>query len=160
MKLAVAVDNLSLSQLAWGLITSGNELVRKGPQHDVVALYSSPSRPCVSPLFGTMHLASAWGFDGVVVATSLDLAMTVRRFPSVSRKVFYVWDLEWLRGQADHGSLRAVYADPRFLLVARSQDHAQVIRSCWNIPVEHVVEDCNVVEFVRILSGEQACPGK
>lgn len=157
MKLAVAVDNLSLSQLAWGLVTSGNELVRRGPQNDVVALYMNPSRPCVSPIFSTMHMANGWGFDGVVISTSLDTALTVAGFPSVSRKVFYAWDLEWMRLQHKrYGDLRAIYADPRHTVVARCEDHARVLRSCWNIPVEHVVEDCNLVDFARILSGDKS----
>lgn len=152
MKFGVAVNNLSFSQLACEIIQTSNCILSAGVEHDMVLLYEQPSRPCMQTLFPTMHLCEAWGFNGTIIATSLSTAAKSLSFPSVSRRVFYVYDLEWVRlKQKGYRPLWEIYANPAHLLVARSEEHADAIASAWNTPVAGICEAFDLNFFINLL---------
>lgn len=142
MKLGIALDNLGHSQLAFYAIRNINALLAEGREHEVVVFYQELATPCITPRFAAMPIQEAFGFDGPLVATSYTTAEAVRGFPSSPRKLWYAWDLDWLRlAQKDYGSLARVYRDPRLSVLARSADHAQAIEGVWLRPVAGVVPD-------------------
>jgi hypothetical protein len=98
-----------------------------------------------------MQMAEAWGFDGVLLATTLSTAEKILRCPSAKKRFFYVWDLEWLRpSRKEYRAFQAIYGDPRMELIARCPDHAAAIEAAWNRrPV--VVADNFGPEVVRLL---------
>lgn len=150
-KLAVAVSNLAISQANVRFIINANRLLAARTDLDVIALFETVQKPCVQPNFAAMHITEGWGFDGPVVATNLSTARKLIRFPSVSHRVFYAQDLEWLRGpRQSYRELRAVYGDPGLLLLARSRDHAEVMCRCWNRPVG-VVPDFNLEALLALV---------
>jgi len=149
-KLAVMVNNLGPSQLAYALITQANALVGDRYDLDIVALYDTLAKPCHAMNFAAMQAAEGWGFDGPVVATTLNTAAKVLNFPAASRKLFLVWDLEWLRTQRKtFRPLQAVYGHPDLTLLARSKDHAQAISDCWNRD-SIVVEDFDLGRIIEV----------
>jgi hypothetical protein len=151
MKLGVLLNNLSPGQLAARFLTQANTLVATG-EHDVVAFYEALRRPCVAPNFASMHVVEGYGFDGPMVATTASTAEKLARFPSCPRKVFYVWDLEWLRPHLAAGRTYrdwlAVYGNKDLTLLARSEDHAAALRGCWNRDVT-VVPDFDLAGVVE-----------
>lgn len=150
-KIGFAVYDLSQSQLAFNLITNGNIAVGSDYLTDVIAFYEHHRRPCVAMQFGAMQIMEAWGYESPIVATTLNTAAKTLRFPTASQKFFYVWDLEWLRGESSSfEDLASVYRDERLKLVARSVDHKLAIESAWNRPVAAVIEDCDVQAFLRL----------
>lgn len=149
-KLAVCVRDLGPSQLTFRLIAAANELVGAGEGVDVLALFERPARPCLAMNFAATHLAEGYGYDGVVLATSLSTARAALGFPSASRRLFYLWDLEWLRGgKGTFRRLRAVYGDPRLTLLARSPDHAAAARAAWNREAV-VVDDLDLARVLEV----------
>jgi hypothetical protein len=150
VKLAVMLKDLGVGQLAHALITGANALLEARTDLDVVALYECLTSPCVLPHFATMQVAEGWTFDGVVVATDLSTAAKLQTFPSAVRKLFMVWDLEWVGAKRPYRELAPLYRDPEFALLARSADHARAIRGCWNVgaavvgdlDLSRVLEEC------------------
>lgn len=156
MKLAVMLNSLGASQLSYRLVTQANALVGSRADLDVVALYEELARPCLPLNFASMQAAEGWGFDGPVVATSLSTAEKLALFPAAARKLFLVWDLEWLRLRGrPFRSLRAVYGHPDLTLLARSADHARAVADCWGRDAE-VVGDFDMNLILRAAGLEQA----
>ena len=148
-KIAIMLDDLGPSQLAHTVICQGNDLCANHQGYDVVALYEDLQRPCIPMNFACMQIAEGWAFDGVVVATSFSTAEKLLSFPSASKKLFMVWDLEWIRlKQKSFRQLLSVYGNEQLTLLARSYDHAKAIADCWNRTVK-VIEDFNLKSIIE-----------
>lgn len=139
MKIGFCLEDLGPSQLSYEFITNSNQILEKGITFDIIGFYEGVARPCIPINFATMQIAEAWGFDGILIATSLSTAQKVLKCPSASKKIFLVWDLEWLRTKnLNFRDLREVYANPKLTLVARGADHAKVIEDLWHKKCEVV----------------------
>lgn len=154
-KFGFLVSYLGGSQLAYNLITSANKMLTEDYRTDIVAFISNPVRAWIQPSFAVMNINEAFDFDGVVFATDLNTAGKALRFPGASRRYFYVWDLEWIRGTKmfTFEEFQAIYTDPRIGLIARNRDHADVIEQCWNRAPAAIVPNCDVaglVDFARL----------
>lgn len=132
MKCGVAVSDLGPSQLNYQFITNTNEMVGSRFDFDAIAFYENISKPCLAMNFASMSLTEAWGFSGVMIATTLSTAQKISHFPSCSGKIFYVWDIEWVRiRNKQFSELAQVYRNPELTLVARCEDHAQLLKQIW-----------------------------
>lgn len=152
MKLGVLLDNLGPTQLAYYLIRNANALLAAEPLSDVLAFYEHLVKPCAPPHFATMQTSEVWGFDGVAVATSFATAQLLLHCPTPSKKLFYVWDIEWLRmKQKSYEGLAAVYRNPDLHLVARSGQHADLLARCWNREILCVMEDFDLTRLREVL---------
>lgn len=153
MKFGVLVNDLGPGQLATRLLTQANALVASRADLDVLVLYEALRRPCVDPAFATMQVAEGYAFDGPMVATTASTAEKLARFPAVPRKLFYAWDLEWLRPHLARGrsfaDWRRVYGNPDLVLVARCDDHARVLANAWNREVA-VVEHFDLEHLLAL----------
>lgn len=146
------INNVGQSQAAFCLIDSANQFIGKSPYNSVTVFFEEPRRPCIQQLFPIMPAVEGWGFNAPLVAMSLSTAEKALRFPTSCPKIFYVWDLEWLRGSVSPNAhdLMKVYRNNDLHLVARSVDHKLAIESCWNRPVTAVIEDFDVEGFVKL----------
>jgi len=151
-KLGFAVPNLGASHMNYSLIRQINLFMTERFDTDIVLFYETLDLPCLPPACSRMQIHEGYGFDGPIVATSLTTAEKLIRFPSPSQKLFYVWDLEWLRmPQKSFEQLHSIYANPELTLVARGQDHADVLTDVWNRPVAAVIEDFVLSDFEKLL---------
>lgn len=133
----VLVRDLSSSELAFRLLGHA----RRRP---LAFFQEQPLLPVVEPAGPVLGTADAWGYRGPLVATTLGTAARLAAFPAPAARVFYVWDLEWLRlGAFPHAAVAAVYRDPRLALVCRHQDHRAAVEAAWARPVAGVVEDAD-----------------
>jgi hypothetical protein len=144
-KIGFVLRDLGPSQLAYALIRELNAASGCDPY----VFWEEPRRPCVTPRFACMPVVDAWSFDGPLVATTLSTANKVRAIPAASPKLFYVWDLEWVRPQRKHWlQFQPVYGDPALTLVARDESHRDAIESAWNRKVLHVTGSPNLEKFL------------
>lgn len=150
-KIGFLVNNLGPSQLSFNLIENGNAIVGAGHRRDMIAFYEQHTRPCIAMQFGSMQLMEAWGYEAPIVATSLSTAAKALRFPTASPKFFYVWDLEWMRGDVkSFHEMATIYGNMGIELVARSVDHKLAIESAWNRPVIAVINDVDIDAFLEL----------
>ena len=101
-----------------------------------------------------MQISEAWGHKGPVIATSFSTAYKLIGFPN-KKKIFYIWDLEWIRakqsGIKEYEKYIDVYTDSSLELIARSEPHKQAIENAFNRKVNHVVSDFNIDKILEIL---------
>jgi hypothetical protein len=149
--LGFLVSSLGRSQMAYHLLHEGS--VRLGPERglDVVVFQQNMDVTWATPTFAVMNICEAYDFRGVAVATDVATARSLTRFPGPSGRLFYVWDLEWMRGEpADYDALAAAYRDERVSLVARSPSHARLIEECWNRAPCGIAENFNLLSLAEL----------
>lgn len=149
MKIGVLLNNLGPSQLAYSVIRNGAKAVDHGL--DLMAFYERQAAPCLPLHIASMHIAEAYGYDGVLIATDLSTAAKLRTFPSATQKIFYVWDVEWTRRQYMTSVLQKIYREPSFKILARSADLALAISQAWNVNIHGIVRDFNLNELIPCL---------
>lgn len=130
----VLVSNLEPSELNWRLIRQINLACLEG--HPFILFQERLSQPCL-PLRCPLHpMHDAWSHAGMLVATSLTTASKLANMPAPCRRLYYLWDLEWMRGGPWRASsIREILAHPALTLIARTQEHARMIESTWNVQV-------------------------
>jgi len=102
--------------------------------------------------FAVMQIVECWDQNHPVIATTLSTAEKMVTFPNAERKIFYVWDLEWLRRPHNfYMRARNVLTNKAIELVARGSHHATLIKNCFNRPVEKIVDDFDIDSFLEIL---------
>lgn len=153
-RLGIAVRHLGASQLNFEIISQANDLVGSRMDVDVVGFFEEPRQACFHPAFATMQMMEGWGYEAPIVATTFTTAEKLLRFPACPRRMFYVHDLEWLRGgQRSYEHLRSVYASGQLLLIARSDDHRRLLEQLWNRPVAAVMPSFDIEQLLSLTDG-------
>jgi hypothetical protein len=156
IKLGFMIDNLGTNQLANSLINSGNSFLKNNSQSDLIIFRQNIMPNCVQPNFGIMDTAEAYNYDGVVVATSLSTADYLIRCPGPCKKLYYIWDLEWVsHSQKIYEIFEAVYNSTELEIVCRSEEHAHFVNTCWNKRDIKIIEDADVSLFYDYVSVEK-----
>lgn len=158
MNLNFLVNNLSSSQLSYFLLNNINRDIKKkeGVDCDHMVFFEDIARINVSPLCALFHINEGYGAEGNMIATCCSTAGKMLNFlgQSSKEKYLYVWDLEWLRGQGNNRRFEYysfIYTHPHIQLLARSEEHAKVIRNCFNRDVRGIVHDFNMEEMEKVV---------
>lgn len=147
----ILLQNVGASQLSYLVIRNANDIGAIRPEIDVIAYYENLHKNCMPPNFAVMQIAEAWGQRGPMIATTLSTAFKLIGFPA-DRKLFYIWELEWIReGNKQYEMYADVYTHTDLELVARSQSHKRLIESTFNREVAHVVDDFDMQQLIGIL---------
>jgi hypothetical protein len=150
-KISYLVRDFGASQLSYYLTKNINELGKTAPYISNTIFYETMHRNCLRPNFSIMQLSEAWGQDGLVIATNINLAHKLLDFPCSGHKAFYVWDLEWTRGnrRRPHEFYSKAINHPDIDIIARNKYHASVIENCFNRTVKFINDDANVEWFAE-----------
>ena len=149
-RIAAVVDNLGPTQLSFYLIKEFNSLA-KHTKYSPVCFYNSLSPPVVKPHFATMNISHYATYYGCTVATSVETANLILKTENSSDKFFYVWDLEWLRKPMQFTDVVSIMRDERIKLIARSENHKDLIEKYANREVSGIVDNWNMQQLEEIL---------
>ena len=147
--LGILVEDLFASELSWRLLKHLEKRTLQGlSSHLFVRTFSES---CLESTVSSHHFHDCWGFTGPVIACSLNLAQKLACMPCPSLRVYYLWDLEWLRlSQRQHRTLAALYGDARLQLVCRTQEHARLVEDLFGRKVAGVVADACPEDIIRL----------
>jgi hypothetical protein len=154
LKLGFAVNSLAPSQLSYYLVREVNRFLgqSKNASTDIVIFYQDIFAPRQMPICATMHINEIWGFDGVLIPTSVSTALKSVRVPGPQRKIFYPYTLEWIRPQQTvYSSFVNAYTSSNLEIIGRNIDHAQVIENCFNRKCIGHVEDFSIDQFMEAI---------
>lgn len=141
-----------MNQLAFHFISNANALLDKRHDIDVTAFLCNQSPPLEYPKFASMNINEAFDFDGAAVATTIYTAEKLARFPGPKLRYFYLWDMEWMRKPyRNFEELVEIYNNPGIKLVARHEEHKDIINKCWNRSAHAVIPDCDMGAFVEMI---------
>lgn len=145
-KVAICIANLGVSQLSYLTLKNAPKLENT----DTIIFFEDVERPCVRPLNSIMAISELWcHVCDWAIATDLSTATKLSTIPGPKRKFFYVWDLEFIQnhqGQPlkNFTELVKIYNDPAYELVARSEDHANLIEKVMGRKVKFLMKDMNL----------------
>lgn len=150
--LNIMTQDLSPSQRSYMLIRNANHIQTKNPYNNVQVFVENIGRICLRSNFAVMSSAEAWGEMNPFVATNLSNAAKLMHYPLATRKLFYIWDLEWLRGNPKmaYNNYSIVYLNPELELVCRSKEHADLVENTFNRDVKYIVDDFDLEKFFEI----------
>jgi hypothetical protein len=149
-KLGFLVKEFGASQLGYLLARNINQYSRDDCTTDIIVYYENLHKNPVTPSFGIMQIAEAWNQQGVFVATDISTALKLSKFTGTKHKFFYVWDLEWTRGQnRPYNIFKSVYKNNDIKLIARCESHKIAIESSFNTKVYAVIDDFNMGDFIE-----------
>jgi hypothetical protein len=153
-KIGFVLDNLGPNQLAYQLIKSGNILAEQSDKVDVVLFYRNFAPIVTPPSIAIFTVYDAFNYDGDLVVTNIQDAMSATRWPGPNRHniYWYLQNLEWLqlRNAMAYEEYAKVYLNPKLRLVCRSQDHYDIVNAVWRTPYA-IVEDGNVNKFLEVI---------
>ena len=149
-KIGVMLDSIGSSQISECVIDTFNSISLSESDVDTIAFYKKHPTPPSTPLFSCMEQTELWGYEGDVIATSLDNAMTLTNITAPRRKFFYVWDLEWARlTNTRYSYLESIYNNESLELIARSDWHASLISQYWQSPIA-TIKDFNALDILSL----------
>lgn len=150
MRIASIVDDLSLSQGAFYMIKNFNKL-GEDLNNQPFCFYNNLSSITTTPLFSIAHVYYAnYFYNGNMICTSMNTLKILSNIHTNSKKFFYVWDLEWLRGNYNYIENVKLMRNDKIELIARSEHHAKCIKEYCNKAPCAIIEDWNL-EKLKVL---------
>ncbi len=150
MNIGFLVRAVSMSQEGLLLIHECNKLLEKQRDTEINIFYEDYDRIPIKPEFSLMQNRHAWGYTGTLISTDLHTTEVLAHLAGPRRKLFYVWNLEWLYSHNMYVSYSKLYQSPDIDLIARTQSHADIITKLWKEP-KYIMEDFDHEQLARII---------
>jgi hypothetical protein len=144
------VRAVSMSQEGLFLINECNKLLEKDRSVEVNVFYEDYDRIPTKPEFSLMQNRNAWGYNGILIATDIHTTEVLQHLVGPSRKMLYVWNLEWLYTQNMYTSYSKIYQSKDIDLIARTPSHFDIIKKLWKEP-KYIMEDFDHEQLARII---------
>lgn len=148
------VDHIGASHMAYYLIEEANVLTENG-EANVIIFFDQLHAPCRRLKVPTMMMVEAWAQPGVSIATSCSTAARLLNFPGPQRKLFYVWDMIWLRNPKRVGAYSELFRNPELTLIARCPDHAEALANDFNVEVPYVFDNFQREGLLEVMQDDR-----
>jgi hypothetical protein len=152
-KLNFLVENMGATQLSYTLTHQLNMLSGIDRNIDGIVFYNTLHKHAVVPNFAIMQMIEAWNQKGTTVATSLATASQLLSYPGPELKIYYVWDLPWMRiNPKIYGVTQEIMTNPNLLLLTRSESYADAISIAYNVDRPIVVENLDLTKLLEVIN--------
>lgn len=148
--IAAVVRELSVSQNSFYLIKEFNTCL-DNTDLSMSVFFERPAITPVDAMFACRSIVYLSGYNGIVIATSIQDADKILKASNSSSRYLYLWDLTWLEQPVYFEKTMKVLRDPRLKIIARSESHAEAIESFCNKKPIGIVSDWNRSELFKIL---------
>ena len=109
--------------------------------------YEDISPYVIRPKCATMPINEIWSFNGILISTNLRNTLSSLKTINKSKLIFYIWELEFLKGKTNYIENINIYQNHLLKLVTRSEEYAKnVYNYCGIMP--SVTE--NISEMVKL----------
>lgn len=136
MKTMIVVDNLSFSEKNYCMINEVNQTIDNSITEVSVAIMNF-SEKVINTKFAIMNATEIDGFDnGVLIAIDLNSAKDILSSRTNSKKVFYVWDIEWFYRAIKYVDICSVLQNEELTIITKSKKHKEIIERLTNNKVE------------------------
>lgn len=148
MKTAVLVHDTNISDLNYHVMS---ELNNMSNTHEVFLLTNNISSRVIEPNFAIINSSRvACTYDAIVIATTIDTARLLIKAAINSRKVFYLYQLDWLYLPFNYNEVYDVINSDLELIV-RSKNHANLIEKVFGRKVDNIVPEFRLDEIWNLL---------
>lgn len=151
MKIAAIVDNLGPSQKSFYLIKEFNKAC-SNISLCLSGFFVRSAIPVVPIMFSCKSVSFLSGFHGAAISTTIKEADMLLKSSNNSRKIFYMWDAEWLIYPKNFDEISSVLLDNRLDIVCRSDSHAKLLENFCNKSPIGIVDNWNIDQILGILN--------
>lgn len=137
--LMVISKDLSCSQINYEIFKQLNKLVDKIPCCLVYKNLTNSFYPAKFPVLNYSKIFSGYLTNSLIIATDLESAYTLSNTKNMAKKIFYVWELEFLKNKK-YATNYHIYN--RLPVFTRSKSYKQALDNYANI--DSKVEELNL----------------
>jgi len=149
---AFLVNKLDNSHAMTTMTHNLNLLVLSNAEYSPIVFHQTSGKVLVYPQFPHMMLQHIWGYEGTIFSVDINTTqLLLNNCMRATRKIFYVFDLEWAhQGASQFGALSHIYQNPNIELLARCQEHYNILKRVWKKPIG-ILEDFNSEQLIKLL---------
>ena len=136
-KIGILIDRPDRNQKFYTICKELNKLSERGV--DVILFYTDSGRILEPTKFAMMEMSYVFQYDGILVSTDVVTTEIMRNNFNAKKKLFYVWDLEWLRAVRPFYINNNAY-NSEIETIARSQSHYDILSRVWKKPSATIEE--------------------
>lgn len=151
MKIAAVIDNLGPSQKSFYMIKEFNKAC-DDTKLCLSAFFVRSAIPVVPVMFSCKSISFLSGFHGTAISTTVTEADALLKSSNNSRKIFYMWDAEWLISPRNFHEISSVLLDNRLDIICRSDSHAKLLENFCNKKPIGIVDNWNMEQILGILN--------
>ncbi len=148
MNIGIILPSLEISQLGYEVITQINNEIAGGSLLDYRIFFERLSLECVQPLCATMNISEIWGYSGLLISTTLENTFFSLKLTTDVKRVFYVWDMEWLRGQKNYLYNLSILRNTKIALIARNEETNKELDRYCNRKADLITDKLNFLDLV------------
>lgn len=147
-KIAVILNNLGSNQSTFSIISNMNSSCLSNDLDPAIFELNNVTH-IMRARFGIFPINYAYLYDGILVSTDVETTKFSLESCRSKKKIFYVWDLEWMRNLKSFES-NQIYALPELKIITRSEDHAKCIERVCRRRVDAIIPQFNLKEISKI----------
>jgi hypothetical protein len=154
MNVGIIINNLGPNQQAFTTINRVNSLGQMDIPYKLTVFYKEPAQNCCRLATASTTFDRIFGFDGVLIATDLDLTLFMLRANMPKVKVLYMFDLDWVRGFGNYIQNYSMYNDPNLIVIAPSMAYANELTNYCGRKANGVVPQFNILDIMKVVENE------
>lgn len=133
IKLGIILPALYKQQLVYETFESLHKVISS--KVDPIVFFEDFSPLFIRPPCAMMHISEILNFNGILISTTINNTMMSLKAINQAKKIFYIWDLEWLRNSNNKNYLYniSIYQNPELELITRSNSYAKELNNYANI---------------------------
>jgi hypothetical protein len=148
--IGIIFTDLGIRESVYNCIFSINRILKENKHKvDFTLFYENLAAPPIKPMCSSMNLVEAFQFPGVLVSTDINTTSKLLNMPA-KKRVFYCYDAaEHQRANYSYTDLLNIYRAPGVLYLARSIDHANLLKNNWNMDNVGIMENFNLEALIE-----------
>jgi len=140
MKTMILLDHLAFSEKNYVILNEVNRVVET-TLHDVSVVPYDLSNKIIPTSCAIMNLNQLSCFsNGLLMATTIKHASEILSCSNSSRKLLYLWDLDWLFEEYSTEYLMGVMTNKKLSVITRSESHKEAVKTFFGIETKVVEE--------------------
>jgi hypothetical protein len=89
--------------------------------------------------------------DGVIISNTIEIAEMILSSSNSSRKVLFLYDLEWMFKPMFFSEVYKILTDENLLLISRHKNHASIIKNICKREPDAIIEKFDLEKIWNLL---------
>lgn len=151
MKTMICLENMSYSQFSHEAIECVNKIVNESNKEICfVSLdQTMPFMDIDTAVFSPVEMDSF--NNGLMIAYTVKGAELILGCSNSSKKVLYLYDLDWMFQPMSYYDIYNVLSNPNLKIILRSEDHISSLNSIYNIKPVAIMDSFKLEEIWNLL---------
>lgn len=142
MKIGFVVNDTAFSEIHYKIIKEANKLVS---EHEACIFTNHISPRVIDINCAVFNICNASDFyNGLLIACKLDEAKTLSKIKNNSKKVFFIWDLEWIYSNYMYNDVVDTLLSPNLFIVSRTEKYDQLLFNLCGRKADLILEDLDL----------------